>query len=152
MITGPFKWKIPSTRQKNAKYLPVEWLFLRLRKFGHRHASFTEQLQKSTKRSAAWWSFPQIQGTVMLFCMHSKFMNATMYFNSKGFQGLIMVSWEKRLDRLSDPIGEWEETHSQNYFLFVQHLCHFLITKKFTLFLVYYERMLIQLVDSRVLQ
>ena len=75
--------------------------------------STERQLQKPTKSSAARWSFSQIQDTVRLMCMHSKFMNETRYCSliAKDCRDLfwerfdvIMVSWEKKIGQIkSDP-------------------------------------------------
>ena len=62
--------------------------------------------------------------------MHSKFMNETMYFNSKEFQGFILRTFRcnygklRENDRTDSPSII---THSQNDFLFVQNFSLFFV-------------------------
>ena len=64
--------------------------------------------------------------------MHSKFMNETMYFNSKGFQGFILRTFRCTYGKLRENDRTDSPSiikHSQNDFLFVQDFSLFVRAK-----------------------
>ena len=76
--------------------------------------------------------------------MHSKFVNETMYFNSKGFQGFILRTFRCNYGKLRE--NDRTDSPSNNTFTKRLFICsrsfhsHSLITTNFSLFFVCYNK------------